>query len=501
MPAGAISDFHGVNNLLGCLSQIEKQEEGKRAQTCSPGLKAGKGQSMRFPIFWARVAAATLLLTMGVGAGGPAQAARQAAIVMDMRDGTVFYQDDADRRQPPASLTKMMTLYLTFEAVRDGRISLDQKFRVSRHAAAQPASKLYLKAGQQVKVRDLIRAAAIKSANDCAMVLAEGVGGSEKAFAQMMTRKAHALGMKNTTFKNPHGLTAPGHLSTARDMATLARHLFFDFPEYYNIFSRTNDTAAGKRVWTTNRLLSSYPGADGIKTGYTGAAGYNLAASAHRGQERVLAVVLGAPSSRARNRKVAELLDLGFSKAPSRARIVKPKTGARVLVASAPVPPEKPEGPESGLEMLAAAFVPSAEAATPPITAAVASTSLWAPRNAGLPRPRGGTLRAATDAAGVPMPPRRPGRRVAAAGNARWSGWAAEIGPYTSETAALASLADIAGQRIGDASVFKVRQSGGRNGQQVYSLHLAGLSEGGAAQLCGVVSASDMGCDIMQAAR
>ena len=459
---------------------------------------------MRIPMDWVRAAAAvTLIAVAGMLAGGPAQAAQQAAIVMDMRDGSVFYADDADRRQHPASLTKMMTLYLTFEAVRDGRIGLDQRFRVSRHAAAQPASKLYLKSGQRVSVRDLIRATAIKSANDAAMVLAEGIGGSQAGFADMMTRRARQLGMNNSTFKNPHGLTQSGHLSTARDMAILARHLFFDFPEYYNIFSRKNDHAAGKPIWTTNRLLSSYSGADGIKTGYTRAAGYNLAASAHRGDERIIAVVLGAPSSAARNRRVAELLDLGFSKAPRTVRVVRPRTGGPALVALAPLPPAKPGVPATGLQMLAEAFVPAAEAATPSVAAKIVSSSPFAPRDAGLPLPRGGAALKAqilTGMAtpGMPKPMPRPGKRVATAGGGL--GWAAEIGPYSTETAALASLAEIAARRIGDASIFEVNQVAGRNGAPIYSLHLAGLTETGAAQLCGVVSSSEMDCSITRAA-
>lgn len=451
---------------------------------------------MRFPVIGLRVALFALLIAFGVAGGvtadGRAQAAQLSTIVVDMRDGTVYHAGHADRRQHPASLTKMMTLYLTFEAVRDGRISLDQKFRVSRHAARQPASKLYLKEGQRVSVRHLIRATAIKSANDAAMVLAEGIGGSQAAFAEMMTRRARQLGMHNTTFKNPHGLTASGHLSTARDMATLARHLFYDFPEYYNIFSRKSDYAAGKRINTTNRLLSSYRGADGLKTGYTRAAGHNLAATAQRGSERILTVVMGASSSGARYRKVAELLDLGFRKAPSNVRTVKPKSGTSMLVATAPLPRARPGTPATGLDALAKVLVSSAEAATPP--AASVSRSAYAPHSvANLPLPRRGAkaVLAGTTESGIPMPAPRPGSMA----------WAAEIGPYVSETAALATLADITVRKIADASDFQVNRKGARNGKPSYSLHLAGLSEGAAAQLCGVVSASAMACNVSRAGR
>jgi D-alanyl-D-alanine carboxypeptidase len=256
------------------------------------------GQNIRILVLFVTV----LLLS---ASERPAFAAQYSAIVMDMRDGTVLYESNPDRRQSPASLTKMMTLYLAFEAVENGQLSLDQKVRVSRHAARQPPSKLYLKSGQRVSIRSLIRASAIKSANDAAVALAEAVSGSEKAFARLMTSRARQFGMTNTTFRNANGLTARGHLSTARDMAILGRHLFFDFPQYYNLFSRKTARAAGKRVYNTNRrLLSSYAGADGIKTGYTNAAGYTLVASARRGKKRVIASLFGGKSSRWRNARM-----------------------------------------------------------------------------------------------------------------------------------------------------------------------------------------------------
>lgn len=366
-----------------------------------------------------------------------AQAAPSASIVMDMRNGKVLHASSADRRLHPASLTKMMTLYLTFDAVRRGKIKLDQKVRVSRHASRMPASKLYLKAGQRVTIRSLIRATAIKSANDAAMVLAETIGGSQAGFARMMTNEAKRLGMKNTRFKNPHGLTQRGHYSTARDMAILGRHLFHDFPQYYNIFSRKRDHAAGKRIWATNRrFLNSYRGADGIKTGYTRAAGYNLVASAHRGQERIIAVVFGARNTTDRTRKVSRLLDIGFAKAPTRVATVKPRAQSsagrrgRIVVAEAPVPVLKPGNTRATVGSLLAEVLSSpASAATPDrVTLKRASdggeakrtspkrisASRHAPKKAELPRPRTGVVTAAHPLvipAGlgiVPLPPSKP---------------------------------------------------------------------------------------------
>ena len=246
-------------------------------------------------------------------------------MVMDARSGEVLHSRNADTRLHPASLTKMMTLYIAFEAIERGEIGVDQKILISKKAAAEPPSKLGLKSGQRIAMRYLIRAAAIKSANDAATAIGEAIEGSEAAFARRMNRTAKALGMTRTTFKNAHGLTESGHLSTARDMTILGRRLFYDFPEYYNLFSRRSTHAGIREVANTNRrLLAAYRGADGIKTGFTNAAGFNLVASAERGNERIIATVFGGRSTASRNARVAELLDMGFQRAPSRVAVRKP---------------------------------------------------------------------------------------------------------------------------------------------------------------------------------
>ena len=245
-----------------------------------------------------------------------------ASMVMDARNGKVIYSRNAETKLHPASLTKMMTLYIAFEAVENGEISLDTKVRVSKSAAAEPASKLYLKAGSRIKLRYLIRAAAVRSANDAATAIAEAIGGSEKAFVARMNRTARALGMTKTSFRNAHGLSQDGHRSTARDMTILGRHMIYDFPEYYNLFSRRSADAGLKTVSNTNRrFLNSYRGSDGIKTGYTRAAGFNLVASAERGGKRIIATVFGGRSVATRNNHVAELLDKGFKNAPARVAV------------------------------------------------------------------------------------------------------------------------------------------------------------------------------------
>ena len=264
-------------------------------------------------------------VALAFGAIAPAQAAPYAAMVMDARNGEVLHSRNADTRLHPASLTKMMTLYIAFEAVRLGEISLDTEVTISRNAAAEPPSELGLRSGSTIRFRYLIRAAAIRSANDAATAIGEAISGSEAAFARRMNRTAIALGMTRTTFRNAHGLTEDGHLSTARDMTTLGRRLIYDYPQYYNIFSRITDDAGIAQVRNTNRVvLTRYRGADGIKTGYTRAAGFNLVASAQRGQERIIATVFGGRSSAWRADRIIELLDMGFERAPSNVALRTP---------------------------------------------------------------------------------------------------------------------------------------------------------------------------------
>ncbi|SNR50508.1 D-alanyl-D-alanine carboxypeptidase [Paracoccus sediminis] len=253
-------------------------------------------------------------------------AAPFAAYVIDARTGQPIYKQNESTRLHPASLTKMMTLYMAFTAIERGQVRLDSQFPVSTNAASEPPSKLGLRAGQRIELRYLIRAAAIKSANDAATAIGEGLAGSEAAFAQQMTQMARALGMNGSNFRNAHGLTQEGHYSTAQDMTILGRRLFYDFPQYYNIFSRRSADAGIAQVASTNkRFLDSYQGADGIKTGYTRAAGFNLTASAQRGNKRLIATVFGGTSTAQRNQVMAQLLDAGFTRVPNRVREVRPE--------------------------------------------------------------------------------------------------------------------------------------------------------------------------------
>nr|WP_110549951.1 serine hydrolase [Yoonia rosea] len=256
-------------------------------------------------------------------------------MVMDARTGEVLHSRNADTPLHPASLTKMMTLYVAFQAIERGEITLDTPVRISRLAASEPPSKLGLREGQTIALRFLLRAAAVKSANDAATAIGEAISGSEAAFATRMNRTARAMGMRDTNFLNAHGLTQSGHLSTARDMTVLGRHVIYDFPQYYNLFSRRSADAGVATVRHTNRRwLDSYEGGDGIKTGYTRAAGFNLVASAQRGQERIIATVFGGSSTSARNARITELMDMGFNRAPSRATIRRPNPPAAMLSSS-----------------------------------------------------------------------------------------------------------------------------------------------------------------------
>lgn len=313
------------------------------------------------PVRFLRVALAHALFLLALLlAPLTVRAAPFAALVMDARSGAVLYETNADARLYPASLTKMLTLYIAFDAIKRGEISLDTMVTVSANAANEPPSRLGLRAGQKIALRYLIRAAAVKSANDAATAIGEAIGGSESGFADRMNRTARALGMKNSTFRNANGLTLPGHLSTARDMAILGRHLFYDFPEYYNLFSRRTTDAGLATVTSTNkRFLDAYEGADGIKTGYTSQAGFNLVASAQRGDKRLIGVIFGGTSTAQRNAKMAELLDMGFSRAPARVAVVKPKLPNLDAIAGGPAPADTP--PDTPDSSVAAAVVAALE--------------------------------------------------------------------------------------------------------------------------------------------
>ncbi len=241
-----------------------------------------------------------------------------AYISVDASTGKVLYSENADSRRYPASLTKIMTLYILFEELKAGRVKKSTKFKVSRHAAARPPSKLYFKPGQKIRVDHAILALVTKSANDVAATVAENISGSEKAFAKRMTRTARRLGMSRTVFKNASGLPNKGQYTTARDMATLGLRVQKDFPRYYGYFKTRSFKYKGRSYRNHNRLLGKYRGVDGIKTGFIRASGFNLTASVRRNGKHIVAVVMGGRTGRSRNNYMVKVLNRALKKVPRR---------------------------------------------------------------------------------------------------------------------------------------------------------------------------------------
>ena len=286
-------------------------------------MRVDTGSTLRlsglFQTIWNVVAPLLLALSViAVLTGGisqRAEAAKYAAIVIEEDSGKVLFSRSADSLRYPASLTKIMTLYLVFEELASGRLKMDSRMKVSRLAAGRSPSKLYLKTGQSITVENAIYALVTKSANDVATAIAEHLSGSEREFAERMTRKARALGMSRTTFRNASGLPHSKQRSTARDMARLAVAMRRDFPQFYDFFSARSFRWKGQKFKNHNRLLSAYKGTDGIKTGYINASGFNLVASVERRGVRLIGVVFGGKTGRSRDRHMMQILDASFKRA------------------------------------------------------------------------------------------------------------------------------------------------------------------------------------------
>ena len=263
------------------------------------------------PIAWVRKAA--LVLALVLLGSTPAWAGKYASIVIDLDTHQVLHARDADEERHPASLTKVMTLYLVFDALDAGKLKLSDRMPVSKAAARAQPSKLGLKAGSTIKVEDAIRALVTKSANDVAIVIAEKLGnGSETKFVTKMNAKADALGMASTTFRNASGLPDKKQVTTARDMAKLAEAVYADHRDRYNYFSLSSFKRGKRKYANHNALLRQVQGVDGIKTGFTNASGYNLMASAERNGRRVIAIMMGGSTGRSRDAHVADLLEAAF---------------------------------------------------------------------------------------------------------------------------------------------------------------------------------------------
>ena len=270
------------------------------------------------------VVALLLLALPGVGgvlaqgkADEPYASRAEEAILMDARTGRVLFEKDADQPVPPASMSKLMTMIMVFEALRAGKLTLDQKFKVSQDAwkrggASSGGSTMYAELNSEVALEDLMKGVVVQSANDACIVIAENMAGSEQAFAEQMTKRAHELGATNATFKNATGLPDPDHKMSVRDLAVLARYIINSFPEYYKYYSIPEFTWNNIRQQNRNPLLKDYPGADGMKTGYTKEAGYGLIGSAQRDGRRLIMVIAGLKSINDRKQEAQGLLDWAF---------------------------------------------------------------------------------------------------------------------------------------------------------------------------------------------
>jgi D-alanyl-D-alanine carboxypeptidase len=264
-------------------------------------------------------------------ASGPTQAAPYSDIVVDANSGKVLHDTNPDARRHPASLTKIMTLYLLFEQLETGKLKLDTQLKVSPEAAGQSPTKLGLKPGSTLQVEDAIKGMVTRSANDAAVVVAEGIAGDEEEFAKLMTRKAQALGMSRTVYRNASGLPDDDQVTTARDQSILGRAIQERFPRYYKYFSIRSFTFRGQSIGNHNNLLGRVEGVDGIKTGYIGASGFNLVTSVHRGNRYVVAVVMGGGSAGSRDARMRELISDKIAQAST-------KRTAPMVAEAAPAP-------------------------------------------------------------------------------------------------------------------------------------------------------------------
>jgi D-alanyl-D-alanine carboxypeptidase (penicillin-binding protein 5/6) len=394
-------------------------------------------------------------------AGSLTTESKYAAIVVDANSGEVLYAKKADSPRYPASITKIMTLYLAFEAISQGRLHLNEYIPVSRHAAGQAPTKLGLRAGQSIQVDDAIRATAVKSANDMAVALAERIGGSEPRFAALMTLRAQELGMTQTHFANASGLPDRQQLSSARDIAILSRAVMRDYPQYYAYFGQKQFVFNGQSLKNHNGLLGKMPGVDGLKTGFTAASGFNLAASAVRDNRRLIAVVLGGNSTAARDNHVEDLLDTGFDVLRRR------KNGERITIAqnlfeeeptgvlSRP-PVEQGSGDQDGLKILV-----SNEDDQPPVQV------------------------------GTPRTASKPKSAAKASGN-----WSVQVGAFRSRKQAQTHLKTVSKKFRSQLAAYETSVDAAVNGY--FRARFEGLSAAAAQQACAALAARRMSCMVLK---
>ena len=376
---------------------------------------------------WFRALAAALVLCGLSHAPSASANSKYAALVVHADTGDVLFDRYADDRRYPASLTKMMTVYLLFEALEEGALTLDTEMTVSKRASQQPASKLGLRRGSTITVADAIDALVIKSANDVATVVAEALGGTETRFARQMTKKARALGMKRTTFRNASGLPNTKQVTTARDMAILSRRVIQDFPDRYETFRKTAFTWNGRTYRSHNKVMLTLEGADGLKTGYTRASGYNLATTIERGDHRLIGIVLGGRSGATRDRHMRNILNAAYIDIRRKPSLLNP------ILADDPAPRLKPGTEVPAGAMLASAVPPPSPK---PVPGAVAVTADASAADLNMENLRLAIASVAVDTG--PVDEAVFGQGDADLGDARE--WLVQVGAYSEQRMALARI-------------------------------------------------------------
>lgn len=419
--------------------------------------------------------ATVLSVSVAIGAA-PAQAnSKYAGIVVDAKTGETLYSNSADSYRYPASLTKMMTLYLVFEALNRGKIKLSTKIPVSANAAAEPPTKLGLKPGQTFTVKQGILGLVTKSANDASTAIGEFLGGSEERFAQMMTRKAHALGMSKTTFRNAHGLTDREQKTTARDMATLGIALREHYPQYYDYFSTRSFTYKGRRMGNHNRLLGRVRGVDGIKTGYTSASGFNLITSVVDRNRSIVAVVMGGRTGASRNAQMKKLIAKYLPRASTRGNGHLVARARPALVAAASIAARKlPEyGPLPIMRSPADTRIALAYAAPSPAQVIGREALAATLRQQQVAIPASGPIPPApvANVNSVNVDP------LTTASTKEYTGWVIQIGATPDRNAALKLLARAKGKAGGTLSNTEAFTTTYEKGsKQLYRARFAGFS-------------------------
>ncbi|MCI5050284.1 MAG: D-alanyl-D-alanine carboxypeptidase [Rickettsiales bacterium] len=427
------------------------------------------------------------------------RSSKYAALVMDADTGEVLFSRNADKKRYPASLTKMMTLYMLFEALSSGEVSMSTRLKVSAKAASQPQTNISLKSGESIRVSDAIRALVVRSANDVALVIAEALAGSQAAFATQMTKKARQLGMRRTVFRNPHGLPDKNQFTTSRDMAKLSIALRRDFPQYYNFFKTTVFRWKGKTYKSHNKVLGRFNGVDGIKTGYIRMSGFNLATSVKRDGYHIVAVVMGGQNSKARDNHMLSLLSRTFT-------VLNDRGDRPRVFANAPVPVPKPDTTRRSFTTVSAKTIEVDDKLVVPHSETVElkmGNAIIVPRD----KPEAfANVRAISTAAKETLPRSSlqpaslelPSRSSPNFSNS----WGIQVGAFQDQKSALYAAANAVKMARDTLRNSKIMVSGqGRIGSTIHRARLANLSETEAKRACRQLVENNAQCFVFKTER